>query len=39
VTIMLKTIGKVVSREGTVAPPQPASPPAAEEIPPRRKAA
>ena len=39
VTIMLKTIGKVVSREGTVAPQQPASPPAAEEIPPRRKAA
>jgi O-antigen biosynthesis protein WbqP len=39
VKIMLTTIGKVVSREGTVAPQQPASPPLVEEIPSRRKAA
>lgn len=39
VKIMLMTIWKVVTREGTVAPRQPASSPVAEEIPPRRKAA
>lgn len=39
VKIMLMTVWKVVSREGTVAPQQPAPSPAVEETPPRRKAA
>ena len=39
VKILLTTIWKVVSREGIVAPRQPASSPVAEEIPPRRNAA
>ena len=39
VKIMLTTVWKVVSREGTVSPQQPASSPVADEIPPRRKAA
>ena len=39
VKIMLMTVWKVVSREGTVAPRQPASSSVADEISPRRKAA
>ena len=39
VKIILITVWKVISREGTVASQQPASSPVAEEISPRRKAA